>query len=195
MANRKYRSKYTNESNEFIHVDLLPNVRRPRQFNVNVLFVVLFAVIFGWLIIYIPLANRQETLNEVTELNWDLQTERELRTQQLVGYGINPERIDFAQRIDEADNLNIDFHVYSLELTEVIARYNGQIQLVRYDALRTEFFITVRMNNVFDFESLNWDFEELGFVVSSSHTNPLPVDLQTYTSNYTIKIEVNDDVE
>ena len=173
MANRKYQSKYTQESNEFIHVDLLPNVRRPRQFNVNVLYVVLIAVILSWLIIYLPLSSRQERLNEALTLNNNLQNQLLLVNEELIGYNIQQHRIEFANAIENAEALQIGFAEYLVLFEEDVTGYGGSIVFVRYDAVGGRFIVEVILNTLDDFQELAWDFEEYTFVTDATFTSPL----------------------
>ena len=173
MANRKYQSRYTAESNEFIHVDLLPNVKRPRQFNVNVLFVVLIAVILSWLIIYIPLSSRQERLNEVLATNNNLQNQLLLVNEELVGYNIQQNRINFNNAINQAEDLQIGFSTYLDMFDADVSQYGGDIVFVRYDAVGERFVIEVVLNTLDDFQELEWDLEEYAFVINAEFTTPL----------------------
>ena len=188
MANRKYQSKFSDESNEFIHVDLLPNVRRPRQFNVNILFVVLFAVILSWLLIYIPLSSRQDTLNEVLAEKNNLQNQLELVTDERVGLRIEQERIDFSNAIDKALELHVDIETY-LNIFENRANfYNGSIVFVRYDAISQRFNIEMEMN-ILDIQELLWDFEELEFIKSASSSTPLFIAGDRYSTIFTLEVD------
>ena len=188
MANRKYQSKFSEESNEFIHVDLLPNVRRPRQFNVNILFIVLFAVILSWLLIYIPLSSRQDTLNEVLAEKNNLQNQLELVTDERVGLGIDQNRVNFYNAIERAIALHIDFENYVNIFENRIDRYNGTMKIVRFDAISQRFHIQVELGAL-DFQELEWDFEELAFVTDASSSPPLFVAGDRYTSIFTLEVD------
>ena len=108
MPSRRYRPS-KRDGADFIEIDLLPNVRRPRVFNANVLLVVLLIVVLSFLLIYLPFASRQSVLNENLEEYNDFNYRLELVNQEISGYGIEAERLRYLGVIADIEDLNGDF--------------------------------------------------------------------------------------
>ncbi|MFW5864889.1 MAG: hypothetical protein ACOCUE_02395 [Candidatus Izemoplasmataceae bacterium] len=191
MANRKFQSKGQQTTNEFILVDLLPDVRRPRQFNVNILLIVLFAVILSWIFIYFPLSNRQETLNNVLEENNDLQYELLLVNEELTGYNIQMNRVNFLDTVNTVSMHQINYQTYYDELEALVNNYGGDVWFVRYSAVNSRFELMVELNTQIEFRSLNWDYGDLPYVDESSYTALQQTSNFTYTAIFTIEVNID----
>ncbi|MFP4287338.1 MAG: hypothetical protein ACLFRI_06515 [Candidatus Izemoplasmataceae bacterium] len=191
MANRKFQSKGQQTTNEFILVDLLPDVRRPRQFNVNILLIVLFAVILSWIFIYFPLSNRQETLNNVLEENNDLQYELLLVNEELTGYNIQMNRVNFLDTVNTVSMHQINYQTYYDELEALVNNYGGDVWFVRYSAVNSRFELMVELNTQIEFRSLNWDYGDLTYVDESSYTALQQTSSFTYTAIFTIEVNID----
>lgn len=191
MPNRRYMGKETGE-HEFIYVDLLPNVKRPRQFNVNILYIVLIAVAASWFLVYMPLANRQETLDRVLEQSNDMQNQLLLLNEEIVGHRIDEDRINFANQLEHAMSLESDFQSKFEILNNQVESFNGEIISVRYDAVTEEYLISVALINEFLYQNLNLEILELDFVNYSAHTAPLTIAGSVrYRATYTIGVDLN----
>jgi len=192
MANRHYKGD--DEQSAFIEVDLLPQMRRPRAFNVNILLIVLVAVFFSWVLIYIPLNGRQDTLDDTLETNNDLTNELEVINDIVDRYGIERERIDFQDQLEMARPLQSEYADNLSEIEEAITiiETDGRILSVSYNAVENRFDLVITLRRVISFSNVNIEFLELDFVSGSSHTDPEPISGSTrYRAAYTI--EVSDD--
>ncbi|MFW6319925.1 MAG: hypothetical protein ACOC1L_07030 [Bacillota bacterium] len=169
MANRKYQGRSVSGSNDFIHIDLLPDVKRPRQFNVNILLLVLIAVFASWLVIYLPLTSRQDRLDNALEERSDLQYQLLLVNEERVGYNIEEERLVFSALVDNAIDLQIDVLDYHDQIASVIEE-QGVIRSVYYDHITHEFMFDVDAPSGSDFINIDFALVELPFVVSSTYS-------------------------
>ena len=75
MAKKHVYSKDTTGFGDFIYVDLLPDVKRSRQFNVNVIIALLYAVVVGFIFIYLPYSDAVFHYEELSGINYDLKHE------------------------------------------------------------------------------------------------------------------------
>ncbi len=194
MANRKYMGKSQINTHEFIYVDLLPDVKRPRQFNANILFVVLFGVALSWFIVYMPLNGRQEELNRVSEIRHDLQHQRVLMAEEIAGYSIDEDRFEFYNQLRLIESLEGDYQMQYQPLKTRIEQQGGQVISLNYDHFSSAFRIQVSLANVFMFENLMFDLLELDFVESIRFDNPQPVS-GSIRHRATYTIEVNRDAQ
>lgn len=155
MANQRYRGKRDQISGDFIHVDLLPDVKRPRQFNINVIYVVLFAVLLSFLLIYWPLSNRQETLTTVIEENQDLSHELSLMRAVRNGLNLEPEQISLYNLQNRIDDLAVDYFGYYETINAIMESepYNAQVIRFEYLAATNTFdlLVTIEREDFMDF--------------------------------------------
>lgn len=169
MGSRKYAGKDTRPTNEFIHIDLLPDVKRPRNLNINLLLIVLIAVVASWLIIYLPLTSRQTALDAALERSGDAQYELLLVNEQLVGLNIENERIAFYERLERAQALQTDFDALHDAVAAEIER-RGVIHYFLYDAVAGELYIQVSATSITSFDIIDFDLIELPMVIRSQYT-------------------------
>lgn len=169
MANRKFQGRSVSGTNDFIHIDLLPNVKRPRQFNVNILLLVLIAVFASWLVIYLPLTTRQERLDDALEDRSDLQYQLLLVNEERVGYNIEGERLVFAEALSSAESLQIDLLDYHNQIANQI-NSNGMIVFMHFDHNTNVFSYDVIASSNTDFVTIDFELVELPFITSSSYT-------------------------
>ena len=85
MANRHV---YMKGNNDFVHVDLLPDVKRSRQFNVNVIVELTLAVVLSFVLIYIPYSRAIVDFEESNGINNNLKHELLLTQEEYDGYEI-----------------------------------------------------------------------------------------------------------
>ncbi len=193
MPSRRYKER---DSSDFIHVDLLPEVKRPRQFNVNVVFIVLATVILTWLIIYIPLSSRQETLDTVLERNNELTDERDSLRGIINEHRIEADRVALAESIDDIKALQQGYNVYidDFENAIVFTDSSGYLTSFRYNAVAGEIVFTVvyripiEAYNPFrdlEFELLSLDYVEN---VSRSPRSQIAPGSTRYSSRFTLEV-------
>jgi len=191
MPNRRYMGKERGE-HEFIYVDLLPNVKRPRQFNVNILYIVLIAVAASWFLVYMPLSSRQETLDTVLEQNNDMTNQLLLLNEEVVGYRIEQNRIDFMSQLDRIEALQTDYLDVFIPVRDIVLNYNGEITQLRYDRISQQLQLVVILNTEFTFQNLNLELLEQDFITSSEHTTPnQQAGTVRYTATYTIGVDID----
>ncbi len=193
---RKFHKKATRTSNDFIQIDLLPEMRRPRNFNVNILLLVLIAVVASWLIIYLPLTTRQENLDNALETRSDLRFERDLLLEEIVGYNIEQDRLTLQDRLQQAEALGIDFFYYYDWFEEImLTRDTVDIVLVDFDAVSGIFYIDVLAPSTSSFRNIEFLLiEELGdtLIAIQYDVASLPVGTQRFA---TFILEVDFDAE
>ncbi|MFP4078337.1 MAG: hypothetical protein ACOCU5_02370 [Bacillota bacterium] len=190
MANRHYTGD--EDQNAFIEVDLLPQMRRPRQFNVNVLLVVLVAVFASWLLIYLPLNGRQDALDDTLETNNDLTNEEVFINETIESYGIEKERIDFQAHLENAKGLQTNYaeQLEGIENAISAVEPDGRFLSVSYDAVNEEFYIGVTLNRQISFQNVNIEILELDFVNSASYSSPESIKGSSwYRARFTIEVD------
>ena len=189
MANRHYRGD--DEQSAFIEVDLLPHMRRPRAFNVNILLIVLAAVFFSWVLIYIPLNGRQNALDDTLERNNDLTNQQAVITDIIDRYGIERERIEFQDQLALARPLQSEYadNLASISQAITIVETDGRILSVSYSAVENQFDLIITLSRNISFQNVNIEFLELDFVQNSSNTTPEPISGSSrYRAAYTIEV-------
>ncbi len=193
---RKFQKKSVRTSNDFIQIDLLPEVKRPRNFNVNILLLVLIAVVASWLVIYLPLTERQETLDRTLETRSDLRFERDLLREEIVGFNIEQNRLDLQEKVLRAEALGVDFFYYYDWFEDIIVtRDTIEIDLVDFDAVSGVFYIDVLAPSSSSFRNIEFLLvEELGDVLISIQYDvaTLPVGNRSFA---TFILEVDFDAE
>lgn len=190
MANRHYTGD--EDQNAFIEVDLLPQMRRPRQFNVNVLLIVLVAVFASWLLIYLPLNGRQDELDEALERNNDLTNEEVFINETIDSYGIEAERIDFQDNLETARGLQTNYadQLAGIDNAIHVIEPDGRFTDVSYNAVGNRFDVDVALTRQISFQNVNIEILELDFVQDSSYTSPVPIDdTSWYRARYTIEVD------
>ena len=192
MANRHYTGG--EDQNAFIEVDLLPQMRRPRQFNVNVLLVVLLAVFASWLLIYLPLTGRQDALDDALETNNDLSNQRMFINETIDSYGIEAERIEFQNQLVLAESLQSG---YAEQLDGIgnaieIIEPNGRFLSISYNAVEMQFDVAVALTRDISFRNVNIEILELDFVNESTYTDPQPIQgTSWYRARFTIEVDAD----
>ncbi len=170
MANRRFTGKESEQS-DFIYVDLLPHMRRPRQFNVNIILIVLIAVAATWLLIYWPLSGRQEMLDDALNRNNDLQIQRDLIDEQIAVYRIDEDRITLMENIDTALEHQLEVMEYRDDLLAAIHRVESgaSIKSLNVDISANTITLRVELTRNLSYENVNIEFLELPFVKNSTY--------------------------
>ncbi len=196
MAKKFVYQKSEHGIGDFVYVDLLPEVKRPRQFNVNVIGTLFYLVILVWILIFVPITQKTAQLQDLKSWNNDLHYEYTLAQEEFVGYEINLDVISFEENIQYLEDYKIDFNNLKddVELEVVSGQLNGEITSIVYSAETQEFYITVEFPDYFYFNTLNHNLLNLPWVISIEQTNP---QLQGNTNIWsaTFALEVNPNVE
>ena len=194
MAKKIVYAKGYNGFSDFVYVDLLPDVKRSRQFNMNVIIMLTFTVVLAFVFIYMPFRAATEEFEELNGLNNDLKHELLLTNEELVGYEINLETITFEQQIDLLVVYRVDFNNLLDDLQILVdlknINYSTTLTEIYYNADTSSFRITVISTSNDIFNHLNNDFLNLNWVSISSYSQPeqLP-DAVLWRSTFTIGVD------
>ncbi len=193
MPNRRFQSRKASES-EFVTVDLLPAMRRPRQFNVNVILVVLVAIFFSWLLIYWPLSGRQNTLDEVLEQQNDLENLLVSLQDQEAEYRINADAMAFQRQIDEILELQTDYEMALDDIKAAVLSTEANARFIRYDynVVEETFTLRVALPRSITFQNVRIALLELEYVNSVTYPAPERLEFSTQFAS-TIVMEVDID--
>jgi len=198
MADRKVYSKSSTSRSDFVYVNLLPDVKRARQFNVNILLIVFFTVLLTGIIVFIPYRNRTEELSTLNGNNSDLGYALILANEELRGYEINLNTINFFNRLTEVSNLTVDVNSYISEVQAEINTIlqsplvNGEVTSFNYDLENNTLEVVVRFSSISTFTTLNNRFNDLDWVITSTNTEPVQSGvLVLYESTYSLEVDYN----
>ncbi|MCF7925755.1 MAG: hypothetical protein K9L26_04405 [Candidatus Izimaplasma sp.] len=194
MAKRYVYQKSSTGVSDFVYVDLLPEVKRARQFNVNVVVALLLGVVLSFIFIYLPYRDATLRMEELNGLNNDLQHELTLTQEEITGYEIDLQVIDFQEDIAEIEQHRINFNNYIDDLELITQLHGGRINRVSYDQDISEIQIDVAIVTPFSYNILNNQILNLDWVITSGYSTPQRFggDVE-YVSTFTI--EVNTDAQ
>lgn len=196
MAKKIVYSKGTDGVSDFVYVDLLPDVKRSRQFNMNVIITLTFAVVLSFVLIYMPFRSATSDFEKLNGLNNDLKHELLLTNEEFVGYEINLDTITFEQKIDDLKVNRIDFNELLDDLKIAISlkniNYSTTLNDISYNATNRTFVIIVESTSSDIFNYLNNDFLNFSWVSSSEHSQPeLLTNTVLYRSIFTIGVDTS----
>ncbi len=190
MASKHVYSKASKGTNDFIYVDLLPSVKRARQFNVNVIAALFLFIFLSFMFIYMPFRTATERFEELNAINNDLRHELELTQEEFIGYEINLDTIAFEEEIDNLDTYKVDFNNFFDDVVLVIDAQGGKITYINYSASNSTMEVTVLHSSPFTFNILNNDFLELTWVETSQFSIPTRTgDAVLYSSTFTLGVD------
>ena len=197
MAKDFVYEKGVNSVGDFIYVDLLPQTRRGRQFNSNVILALLFALVLLFLLVFWPYRNLTNEFEALNDTNNDLKNEYALTQEEFEGYQIDLELVAYEARINGLTSYRVDFNNLlddvNLQVTSDII--DGQIIHISYSAEREELEVTVVLTEIINYNILDSMFEDLDWVANSYTTgNPQRIG-DTVVWQQTFILEVAQDVE
>ncbi|MEC9484391.1 MAG: hypothetical protein UMR38_00775 [Candidatus Izemoplasma sp.] len=194
MAKRYVYQKNESGISDFVYVDLLPEVKRARQFNVNVVIALLLGVVLSFIFIYMPYRDATIEMEELNGLNNDLKHEKTLTQEEITGYEIDLSVIDFQEDIAQIEEQRINFNNYVDDLELITQVNSGRITNVSYNQDISQIEIDVAIVTPFSYNILNNQILNLNWVTSSTYSTPQRFDGDVeYKSTFTI--EVTTDVE
>jgi hypothetical protein len=196
MAKRYVYEKSINGIGDFVYVDLLPEVKRARQFNVNVIFALLFALVLSYTLVFLPFRDATIEFEELNGINNDLRHELMLTEEEFEGYNIDLALVDYERQIDSLSTYRVDFNILldDVELQVDNPLVNGKISFISYSAQNQELIVAVTVTDKNNYTFLDMLFEGLDWVEDSSNTEAERIgDTVEFTSTFTL--EVNADVE
>ena len=197
MAKDFVYEKGVNSVGDFIYVDLLPQTRRGREFNSNVILSLLFALVALFVLVFWPYRNLTTEFEELNDLNNDLQHELVLTQEEFHGYQIDLSLVEYEGKISELTNYRVDFNYYldDVELQVTNSIIDGRITFISYSAEREELQVTVVLTEKINFDILDTMFEGLDWVVNSNAPSNAQRIGDTVEWEKTFILEVNLDVE
>lgn len=177
---------------DFVYIDLLPEMKSLRHFNVNVIIVLLLLVVSSFILIYIPYRNATIEKEELNSLNNDLQHELILTQEEVIGFEIDTTVIDFQDDIDGLKDFRIDFNNHINDLALTASLQGGRITEIDYDFNTQTINMTVAIVSTYTFNMLNIDILNLDWVTDSVYNTPTSIagDVE-YTATYQIGVEFN----
>lgn len=170
MAKDFVYEKGVNSVGDFIYVDLLPQTRRGREFNSNVILSLLFALVALFVLVFWPYRNLTTEFEELNDLNNDLQHELVLTQEEFDGYQIDLSLVEYENKINDLTSYRVDFNYYldDVELQVTNSIIDGRITFISYSAEREELQVTVVLTEKINFDILDTMFEGLNWVVTSN---------------------------
>jgi len=190
MSKKHVYSKSEHGIGDFVYVDLLPEVRRPRQFNVNVILSLFFAVITLYLLVFIPVTSKTAQLEDLNSWNNDLQHNFELINEEFRGYEIDLDVVNFETNISELETMQVDFNNLLDDIELQVNSLSGDITYVSYSAENSTLRVTVEMSVYSAYPSLDQLFLNLDWVTDSGeYTRVKNGDDTEYTATYTLEVD------
>lgn len=190
MAKRIVYAKGTHGFNDFVYVDLLPDVKRARQFNVNVIIALLVLVTATYVLIYIPFSAKIFEFEELNVLNQDLSHELTLTQEEYAGYEINIDNINFEGDIEFLAEMKVDLKSIIDDVNIAVTNNDGRVSLISYNSELKTLTIEVLMVIDTNYSLLNTDLLRLNWVERSNYSKPLPQsDGFSFVSTYEIGVD------
>lgn len=172
MAKKYVYSKDTTGYGDFVYVDLLPEVRRARQFNMRIIILLLITVTVTFVLIYLPYSSATFELEDVNSENNDLVHELELTQEEFDGYEIDLDAIKFQEDIDGMTLSRTDINILYDSIQIYVDVNGGRIDDVSFSLNDEALVVTVSMVNNYRFSTLNKQILDLPWVLNSSYSDP-----------------------
>lgn len=172
MAKKHVYSKDSTGFGDFVYVDLLPDVRRARQFNMNVILLLLLTIVLIFVFIYIPYSSATFDYEDLNAINNDYLHELALTQEEFDGNEIDLSAITFEDDIDELNKLRIDFNNLADDITLKIDLNNGIVRSITYSAISNEFEVEVAIVSQFSYNTINNQLVNLPWVEYSDYSTP-----------------------
>lgn len=192
MAKKFVYSKGFGGVSDFVYIDLLPDVKRSRQFNVNVIIALTIAVVASFVFIYMPYSNATATFEESNGLNNDLKHELLLTQEEYAGYEIDLDALAFQAKIDAVVDSKTDFMNLKDDLEFIVDGYNGTLSHITFNANTRTINVTIQMTSLLMYDSLNGTILNVPWVTNSVYGVPsLLSNGVMYQSTFTIGVDEN----
>ena len=183
-------AKTAGGSSDFVYVDLLPDVKRSRQFNVNVIASLFLFVFLSFVLIYMPFRAATEKFEALNSENNDFRHELLLTEEEFAGYEINLETISFEEDIDNLSLYKVDFNNFFDDIELIVDQNEGTIIYINYSAGASTMQVTVLHSSRFTFNILNNDLLALGWVETSEFSVPVRTgDAVLYSSTFSLGVD------
>jgi hypothetical protein len=194
MAKKYVYQKSETGVTDFVYIDLLPEMKNVRHFNVNVIIALLLLVVSAFVLIYLPYRNATVEYEELNGLNFDLKHELLLTQEEVQGYNIDTSVIGFQNDINDMKEYKLNFNNYIDDLVIVTQLQSGRITEIAYSSDTNLFTVQIAIVTPFTYNILNNEILNLAWVSRSTYSTPTRLNGEVeYISTY--EIEVNTDVE
>jgi predicted PurR-regulated permease PerM len=192
MAKKHVYSKSEHGIGDFVYVDLLPEVRRPRQFNVNVIISLFIGVIAVYTLIFIPVNAQTAELEELRSAYQDKQHELTLIQEEFAGYEIDLSVLEYADSISALEDYRVDFNNLLDDVELEVNKVGGEITFISYAAEASQLRVTVQLTSFFSYNTLDQNFKNLPWVDDSDYTEPDKNGADVvYTATFTLEVDPN----
>ncbi len=189
MANRHV---YMKGNNDFVHVDLLPDVKRSRQFNANVIVELTLAVVASFVFIYIPYSKATVEFEDSNGINNNLKHELLLTQEEYEGYEIDLDALSFQSKIDLVKDSKADFNSFKDDLDIVVDLFSGSLTQITYEAESGIISVSIQMTSMLMYDDLNSSLLNISWVENSTYVSPrLLANAIMYESTFTIGVAEN----
>lgn len=190
MGNKHIYAKSAGGASDFVYVDLLPEVKRSRQFNVNVIAALFLGVFLSFVLIYMPFRVSTEEFERLNALNNDLEHELTLTREEFSGYEIDLDTIAFEDNIELLRTYKVDFNNFFDDVELIADIHDGTISYIYYSAESSRLQLTIITSSPFTFNILNNDLLELDWVESSEFSVPVRTgDAVLYTATFVLGVD------
>jgi len=192
MATKHIYAKSVSGVSDFVYVDLLPDVKRSRQFNMNVIGALFLGVFLSYVLLYMPFRTLTEEHETLNALNNDLQHELMLTNEEFLGYEINLDIIVFEENIDNLVIHKVDYNNFLDDIELLSDEHEGTIIYTSYLAETSELHVTIVNSSQYSFNILNNDLLELPWVSTSDYSVPIRTgDAVQYSATYTLGVDLD----
>ena len=183
---------YIKGNNNFVYVDLLPDVKRSRQFNINVIVELTLAVVASFAFIYIPYSRTTVVFEETNGINNNLKHELLLTQEEYVGYEIDLDALSFQSKIDLIKDYKTDFNNLKADLDIIVDLYDGTLTQITYNAETRTIQVSIQMTSMLMYDTLNSSILNIPWVESSTYVSPrLLANAIMYESTFMIGVDEN----
>lgn len=134
MAKKFVYQKSASGVSDFVYVDLLPQVKRASQFNMNVIIAGTLAVVATYFFIFIPYRQQTELFEEKNGMLNDLSHRVTLKQEEQILHEIDLDVIEFEDEKNELEGLSVNFNLLLLDIKEEIQENTGDLKEVFYSA-------------------------------------------------------------
>jgi hypothetical protein len=168
MAKKYVYQKNEHGYSDFVYVDLLPTVRRARQFNISVIAALLFAIVMIYVVIFTPYRQATIVFEEKNDIHNDLVHHLSLKEEEIDLHEINTTISAFEDDINRLIDYRVDFNYLIADVENEVSLLGGEITEISYSAEQQELQVVVKMTNFFTFSSLEANFRQLDWVNSDT---------------------------
>lgn len=192
MAKRHVYQKAMHGYSDFVYVDLLPQVKRARQFNVNVIVALLFMIVLTYILIFVPYTNYIVEYEELKAENQDLTHQLKLTNEEYAGYEIENDVIIFEDHINQISSLKVDLKDVMLDIEQDISNNDSDWVTFYYSADQQIINVIVQTSDYVNYSLIKSDLLSRGWVEYANYEQyKLLGDGHTYESTYTIGVDTS----